>query len=82
MPSDGKSSYCLWQGELIRGKKCQKIVIIELDLDIHKIHTYHTLLQADIRKPIWDGIFAFFFIIFTCGSLCVILDSRAWASYM
>jgi hypothetical protein len=48
MPSDGKSSYCLWQGELIRGKKCQKIVIIELDLDIHKTHTYHTLLQADI----------------------------------
>ena len=57
-----------WRGELKKGnnsgKKCKKIVIIELetDLDIHKIHI-HTkssfnltfCLQIINQKPIWDA---------------------------
>jgi hypothetical protein len=35
-PSDGKSSHCLWQGELKRGHKnsyfCNKILYLELEL--------------------------------------------------
>ena len=57
-----------WSGELKKGnnsgKKCQKIVIIklEIDLDIHKIHIHTTprfnptfCSQVIIQKPIWDG---------------------------
>ena len=41
--------------------KCRKIVIIELELDIHKVHIHTTpsfnptFRSQVIRKPIWDG---------------------------
>ena len=44
------------------GKNCRKIIIIELDLDIHKIHIHTTpsfnltfRSQVTIQKPILDG---------------------------